>query len=253
MADGSVKHVHVVAHATKDESGTIEFVGAVMEVTTAKQVEEKIRQQEMELRQILDFAPQQVGVSGPDGRPLYANRAALEYFGISLDQWRGEVALHQATHSWLGSRLDLVHPDDREHFLSERKKRFLEGAPHEFEARLRRHDGRFRWFLFRLNPLKDERGHVTRWYGTATDIEDRKQTEERLQQENVVLREEVDKASMFEEIVGASSVLRAVLSSVAKVAPTDSPPSSSPVKRAPARNSSPAPSTRDHLVPQRFS
>jgi transcriptional regulator with GAF, ATPase, and Fis domain len=87
---------------------------------------------------------------------------------------------------------------------------------------LLRHDGKFRCHLFRLKPFKDERGHITRWYGTATDIEDRKQAEERLQQENVALREEVDKASMFEEIVGASPGLRSVLERAAKVAPNDS-------------------------------
>ncbi len=211
MPDGSVKHVHVVAHALKDKSGTIEFVGAVMDITTAKQVEEKIRQQEMELRQILDLTSQHVGVTGPDGSRHYANHVTLEYFGVNIDQWRAH-----------GTHPELVHPDDREQFLGQRKNRFREGVAHEFEARLRRHDGRFRWFLFRLNPLKDELGHITRWYGTATDIEDRKQAEERLRQENVALREEIDKASMFEEIVGASPALQAVLADVAKVAPTES-------------------------------
>jgi voltage-gated potassium channel Kch len=87
---------------------------------------------------------------------------------------------------------------------------------------LLRHDGKFRCFLFRLNPLKDERGHITRWYGTATDIEDRKRAEEKIRKENVARREEIDKASMFEEIVGSSEALREVLSQVRKVAPTDS-------------------------------
>jgi len=80
----------------------------------------------------------------------------------------------------------------------------------------------FRWFLFRLVPLKDHRGQITRWYGTATDIEDRKQTEDRLQHENAALREEIDETSMFEEIVGTSQALQTVLSSISKVAPTDS-------------------------------
>ena len=165
---------------------------------------------ESELLQILELIPQHLGVFGADGSPLYANRVALDYFGITIDQWRAE------------SRIKFVHPDDREHFLGERKARFLEGLAHEFEARLLRHDGRYRWFLFRLNPLKDERGHVTRWYGTATDIEDRKQGEDRLQHENAALREEIDETSMFEEIVGTSPALRTVLSNISKVAPTDS-------------------------------
>ena len=211
MPDGSIKHVHVVAHAIRDELDQIEFVGAVTDITATKIAEQRIQQDEREFREILELTPQHIGVFAPDGNPLYANHAALEYFGVTIDQWRAQ-----------GSRLDLVHPDDREHFVGERKKRFLEGAPHEFEARMLRHDGKFRWFLFRLNPLKDERGHITRWYGTATDIEDRKRAEEEIRKENIALREEIDKASMFEEIVGSSGALRKVLSDVAKVAPTDS-------------------------------
>ena len=167
-------------------------------------------ERERELQQILDLTPQHIGVLGPDGSPLYANRVALDYFGVNIDQWRAK------------SRIDLVHPDDRERFLGERKARFLDGAAHEFEARMLRHDGRYRWFLFRLNPLKDERGEITRWYGTATDIEDRKQGEDRLHYENVALREEIDETSMFEEIVGTSSALQTVLSRISKVASTDS-------------------------------
>ena len=212
MPDGSVKHLHDLAHRMRDEAGNEEVVGVIMDITDRKVAE-------MELRQMLDLTPQHVGVLGADGRPLYANRVTLEYFGVSIDTWR---ALPQTNDPQRASRLDLVHPDDRKHFLDERRKRFLEGAPHEFEARMRRHDGMFRWFLFRLNPLRDDQGQITRWYGTATDIDDRKTAEERLLQENVALREEIDKASMFEEIVGASPALTAVLSRVSKVAGSDS-------------------------------
>ena len=212
MPDGSVKHLHDLAHRMRDEAGNEEVVGVIMDITDRKVAE-------MELRQMLDLTPQHVGVLGADGRPLYANRVTLEYFGVSIDTWR---ALPQTHDPQRASRLDLVHPDDRKHFLDERRKRFLEGAPHEFEARMRRHDGMFRWFLFRLNPLRDDQGQITRWYGTATDIDDRKTAEERLLQENVALREEIDKASMFEEIVGASPALTAVLSRVSKVAGSDS-------------------------------
>ena len=212
MPDGSVKHLHDLAHRVRDEAGNEEVVGVIMDITDRKV-------SEMELRQILDLTPQHVGVLEADGRPLYANRVTLEYFGVTIDEWR---ALPQAHDPQRASRLNLVHPDDRKHFLDERRKRFLEGTPHEFEARMRRHDGTLRWFLFRLNPLKDDRGQITRWYGTATDIDDRKTAEERLLQENVALREEVDKASMFEEIVGGSPALTAVLARVSKVASSDS-------------------------------
>jgi PAS domain S-box-containing protein len=195
----------------RSKDGTLLYwIGVNLDIEERKQAEEKLQAQELEFRQILDLTPQHVGVLGPDGTPLYANRVALDYFGFDIDEWKDR------------SRLNFVHPDDREQFLGERQKRFLVGAPHSFEARLLARDGTFRWHLFRLNPLKDDHGRITRWYGTATDIQDRKSAEERLQYENVALREEIDKASMFEEIVGASPALAAVLSRVSKVAGSDS-------------------------------
>src|ERR1700683_4916190 len=80
----------------------------------------------------------------------------------------------------------------------------------------------FRWCLTRCNPVRDENGQITRLYLASTDIEDRKRVEERLQQENAALREEIDETSMFEEIVGTSSALQTVLSSISIVAPSDS-------------------------------
>ena len=190
----------------RDETGKIvKWYGTGIDIEERKTAEGKIREQEAELRQIVDLAPQHIGVFGRDGSPLYANRATLEYLGVGIDRWRDETA-----------RYSLVHPDDRERFLGERKRRFLEGVPHEIEVRLLGHDGKFRWFLFRLNPLKDERGQISRWYGTAIDIDDRRQAEDRLRSENVALREEIDKASMFEEIVGTSAALKSVLSRIPK-------------------------------------
>ena len=95
--------------------------------------------------------------------------------------------------------------------------------------------------------MRDDNGQIVRWYVSCTDIEDRKRAEERLQQENVALREEIDKASMFEEIVGTSPALQTVLSRISKVAPTDLR-FSSPVRPERARNWSPAPSTDDRIA-----
>ena len=67
---------------------------------------------------------------------------------------------------------------------------------------MRRKDGQYRWFLFRYNPLRDDEGRIIRWYATGIDIEDVKQAEERIRDENMALREEIDHVSMFEEIVG---------------------------------------------------
>jgi transcriptional regulator with GAF, ATPase, and Fis domain len=93
---------------------------------------------------------------------------------------------------------------------------------HELELRVQGADGNHRWFLLRYNPLHDDKGQVKRWYLASADIDERKRAEEKLQQENVALREEIDRASMFEEIVGTSVALQGVISRIAKVSPTDS-------------------------------
>jgi formate hydrogenlyase transcriptional activator len=142
---------------------------------------------------------------------LYANRAMLEYSGLSIDDvMTGDF------------RARLVHPDDLKRSQDERQHGLERGTPFELELRARRKDGQHRWFLIRYNPLRDEEGRIIRWYSTGTDIDDRKRDEERIQKENLALREEIDHSSMFEEIVGSSDVIRKVLVQVAKVAPSDS-------------------------------
>ena len=210
MPDGKVKHIHVLARALKTSQGDLEYVGAVTDVTAAIHAEEQLLHGERELRQILDLSPQHIAEFGPDGGRVYVNQAALEYFGLGFEEWRD------------GDRRRLYHPDDWERTIRQTEGKFLSGLPHEAEARLLRKDGKYRWFLFRWSPLRDEQGRLLRWHVAGTDIEDRKQAEQRLQIENVALREEIDKASMFEQIVGTSPPLRSVLSRVSKVAPTDS-------------------------------
>jgi formate hydrogenlyase transcriptional activator len=211
LPDDSVKYVHVVAHAMKDKAGNLEFVGAVTDITERKAAEEKIRRQEAELRQMLDFAAQLIAVFGPNRERLHINRIALDYLGLSLEEWR------QTPHPGA-----FVHPDDRPRDLDYFDRAVSTGSSYELELRLRKFDGSYRWFLARSNPVLDDKGNVVRWYVASTDIEDRKRTEERLQQENVALREEINKASMFEEIVGTSPALQAVLSRISKVAPSNS-------------------------------
>ena len=96
------------------------------------------------------------------------------------------------------------------------------GLPFELEHRARRKDGEYRWSLVRFNPFRDEIGRVVRWYATGTDIDDRVKAEERTRNENQALREQIDRDSMFEDIVGSSEVLRKVLRQVTKVALSDS-------------------------------
>ena len=104
----------------------------------------------------------------------------------------------------------------------QREAAISRGVPFEYERRVRHRDGQYRWLLIQYNPLRDEHGNVIRWYATGTDIDDRKQEEERTRQENLALREQIDQAYMFEEIVGSSPALKTVLSSIVQVAPTDS-------------------------------
>jgi PAS domain S-box-containing protein len=211
LPDGTAKHIYTVGHPVLNAAGDVtEFVGSSADITERKRAEEKIRQSERELRQVLDLSPQHIAEFGPHGSRLYSNQATLDYYGLTLEEWQSSDFNR------------LFHPQDAERISSERASKFRSGSPYEFEARLRRRDGQYRWFLFRFKPMLDEQGRLTRWYAAGTDIEDRKQAEQRLQNENVALREEIDKASMFEEIVGTSPRLQAVLSRVSKVAPTDS-------------------------------
>jgi formate hydrogenlyase transcriptional activator len=194
---------------------TLDSLGSVADLIAQgierKRAEEKLRQDERELRRITDAIPQAISVLAPDGTTLHANEFVLDYTGLSLEDVKAD-----------DFRARLFHPDDLERLQDELRKALSRGQPFEAELRARRKDGQYRWFLVRYNPFRDENGNIIRWYATGTDIEDRKQAEERVQKENLALREEIDHSSMFEEIVGSSQALRNVLAQVAKVAPVDS-------------------------------
>jgi PAS domain S-box-containing protein len=224
MPDGSVKYVHVVARALTDESGSIEFIGAVMDITAAKQAEERIRQNERDLRTTIDTIPAYVFSALPDGSFDFISQSLLDLTGFSPEAifgWDWTIA---------------VHPEDRDRAVEKWRESLATGEPRENEHRIRQANGEYRWFLARNSALRDDKGNIVRWYGVVIDIENQKRTEARLLQaldkiqklqeqvskENIVLREEIDRASMFEEIVGASSALKAVLARINKVAPTDS-------------------------------
>src|SRR5216684_4375895 len=177
----------------RDVTGAIvNWYGTNTDIQNLKQTEEKLRDDERELRRITDAIPQAIVVQDPRGVSLYANQATLDYTGLTI--------------------ADVLHPSFRERIF----------LPYEIEQRARRHDGQYRWFLIRYNPFCDDHGQVIRWYATGTDIDDRVKAEERTRNENVALREQIDRDSMFEDIVGSSEALRKVLSQVAKVSPSDS-------------------------------
>jgi PAS domain S-box-containing protein len=209
-ADGMIRHVRCVGVPAISDGTFHGFVGTGIDVTEGEELTRALRESEQELREILDLLPQLVAVLGPQAERLYANRVTLSYFGVTLDEWRQR------------DRRSEVHPDDLDRIKALIARSLTTGAAGEWDMRLRAADGTYRWFLVRSNPLRDDQGQLVRWFIAYTDIEDRRRAEERLQQENVALREEIDKTSMFEEIVGASRPLIAVLSRVSKVATTDS-------------------------------
>jgi len=196
MPDQSVKHIHLFGHATRDKHGRLEYVGAAQDVT--------------DLHTITDAIANPIVVLTHDGSTLYANRVALNQSGLTLGEAKNEGFFQRA-----------CYPDDIDRVRDERREGLLQGIPFEMEVRLLK-SGEYRWQLFQYNPLKDESGKITRWYATATDIDYQKKTEERLRNENLVLREEINSSSMFEDIVGSSEPLRKVLRELRKVAPSDS-------------------------------
>src|SRR6516162_1729696 len=196
----------------KDESGQIiRWYNTATDIDDRKRAEDRLRQSEEDLRAITDTIRQPISVLAPDGTMLYANRVALDNSGLTLDEVIKEDFFPR-----------VVHPDDINRVRDEHRIGLLEGVPFDLESRLRFKSGQYRWQLIQYNPLKEESGQVIRWYATATDIDDQKRKEERLRSENVVLREEIDRSSMFEEIVGSCKPIRQVLKQVEKVAAADS-------------------------------
>jgi PAS domain S-box-containing protein len=196
----------------RDETGTIvRWYGTSTDIETLKRTEKNLREDERELRRITDAISQAVVVQDPTGLTLYANQALLDYTGLTIED---VVAPH--------FRERIFHPEDLEKVRDERQAALARGIPFEIEQRMLGADGQYRWFLGRYKPFRDEQGRVIRWYATGTDIDDRVRAEERTRHENLALREQINRDSMFEDIVGSSEALRRVLNQVAKVAPSDS-------------------------------
>jgi formate hydrogenlyase transcriptional activator len=193
------------------EGKLVRWFGSNTDIEDRKRAEKKLLEDERDLRRITDAIPQSIVVLDPNGVPLYANGALLDYTGLTK-------------HDVLASdfRTRIFHREDLERLDKERRLALGRGLPFEIEQRARRKDGQYRWFLIRFNPFCDEQGCLVRWYATGTDIDDRKRAEDRTQNENLALREDIVRTSMFEEIVGSSEPLRRVLVQVSKVAPTES-------------------------------
>src|SRR6202453_4543047 len=141
-----------------------------------KRAFDEIKKSEDRLRLVIDTIPTLVWRAGPDGVPDFLNQPALDYTGLSLEQ---------AETGWPRA----FHPDDKKSMLVKWSAIRESGRPGGLEARLRRFDGEYRWFLFEAVPLRDEAGNIVKWYGSSTDIEDRKRAEEELRRSEAKLAE----------------------------------------------------------------
>jgi len=193
------------------EGNVVRWLGSDTDIEDRKRAETKLLKDEQELRRITDAIPHTIVVLDPKGNALYANQAMLDYTGLTMQDVLAS-----------DFRARTFHPEDLERVGEEREGGFAGGLPFEIELRVLRKDGQYHWLLLRYNPLRDEEERLVRWYATGTDIDDRKLAEDRTRNENVALREDIVRSSMFEEIVGSCEPLRRVLVQVSKVAPTDS-------------------------------
>src|SRR2546426_12272568 len=165
----------------RDANGNIvKWYGSSLDIEERKTAEEKLRRSERDLHSIIETIPTMVWSAAPDGSVDFFNPRWLGYTGLSPDQsrdWRWTAA---------------IHPDDLSRLTDAWQSILLSGELGETEARLRRFDGAYRWFLFRANPLRDESGKIVKWYGTNVDIEDRKRGEETLHARELSWRQIVD-------------------------------------------------------------
>src|SRR6059036_2640580 len=137
--------------------------------------EDALRRREDYLRLTIDTIPVLAWCSRPDGSNEFLNQRWLDYTGLTIEEARG----------W-GWKV-AIHSNDLPQLLDVWQGLLVSGKPGELEARLRRADGVYRWFLFRVEPLRDPQGTIVKWYGTNTDIDDRKRTEALLAAENQIL------------------------------------------------------------------
>ncbi len=190
LPDGPARYVHSVGHPLVGGDGeVIELVGTHVDVTEqhlAKEALQKafdeIKKSEDRLRLVIDTIPTLVWRAGPEGIPDFLNETALDYTGISLDQ---------AATAWPRA----FHPDDKKGMLVKWSAIRESGMPGGLEARLRRFDGEYRWFLFQAEPLRDESGKIVKWYGSSTDIEDLKRAEQALRESEQRFRDYAETGS----------------------------------------------------------
>ena len=164
-----------------DEAGRfLGYRGVGRHITERKQIEEALRQREKELREIVDTIPAMTVTITADGRDAFIGKRFSEYSGLSEEEARGS--------GWKVT----VHPDDLDLYLRNWRPSLISGDPVEFETRVRRADGEYRWFLARAVAQRDDQGNILKWYEVLTDIEDRKRAEAALRERDAMVRRLVD-------------------------------------------------------------
>jgi len=165
--DGVYRWFLVRANPLLDDSGNVvKWYGINIDIEDRKRAEDAVRGNEQTLRSTINAIPTTAWSTRPDGYCEFLNQRWLDYAGMTAEQAQG----------WGWGTA--IHPDDVDRLVRYWQSCLESGTPVEVEARMRRFDGVYRWFLFRANPLRDESGKIVRWYGTNIDIEDRKKAEE---------------------------------------------------------------------------
>jgi PAS domain S-box-containing protein len=178
MADGTYRWHWTRRVPLRDDAGqVVRWYGISYDIEDQKRAEEAVAASERNLKLIIDTIPAVAWSARLDGSAEFFNQVYLDYVGLSLEQVQGW--------GWTAA----VHPDDLTGLATMWQAIMASGETGEAEARLRRHDGEYRWFLFRASPLRDEAGNIVKWYGVNTDIEDRKRTEQELRRSEAFLVE----------------------------------------------------------------
>lgn len=146
---------------------------------------------ECDLRSIINTIPTAAWTTRPDGYCDFVNQVWLDYSGMTAEKAQGL--------GWA----EAIHPDDRQKLVDVWQSSLASGTPVDTEARMRRFDGSYRWFLIRANPLRDASGNILKWYGTTIDIEDRKRGEEALRARELSWRQIVDNIPGLVATMGA--------------------------------------------------
>jgi PAS domain S-box-containing protein len=146
------------------------WVGATLDIEELMRAQEALRESERSARSAIDGIAGLFAVLAPNGEPETVNCQLLNYFGRSFEELK----------NW--GTTDAVHPEDLPLVLELNERGLASGLPFNFELRLRRFDGEYRWFETRILPFRDDSGRIARWYNLLTDIEDRTRALARLEQ-----------------------------------------------------------------------